>query len=234
MDLSAKDIENEKKLKLDEFLPIYSQVKKDKEQGTFEDFLEALKLYDKEENGTMMSAELSNMFLALGEKLTESETEELLKDCMEPEDEEGFTPYEQIEFAIEMFTDALTGKLDAMNLGDVLRVCGLNPSLDSLEKLGATKKAGEKMLTMDDITKAYIESKKDIKNQGCYEDFVECLKLYDKEENGKMIAAELSHSLLSLGEKLTDDQVDRLFTDCLPEEDDDGMIEYDSMYYYIF
>ncbi|KAK9730815.1 hypothetical protein QE152_g14200 [Popillia japonica] len=85
---------NEKKLKLDEFLPIYSQVKKDKDQGTFEDFLEALKLYDKEENGTMMSAELSNMFLALGEKLTDAETEELLKDCMEPEDDDGFTPYE--------------------------------------------------------------------------------------------------------------------------------------------
>lgn len=41
-----------------------------------------------------------------------------------------------------MFTDALTGKLDAMNLGDVLRVCGLNPSLEDLEKLGATKKPG--------------------------------------------------------------------------------------------
>lgn len=48
----------------------------------------------------------------------------------------------EIDFAIEMFTDALTGKLDATNLGDVLRVCGLNPSLDALEKLGATKKPG--------------------------------------------------------------------------------------------
>ncbi|GJQ85866.1 hypothetical protein Trydic_g15324 [Trypoxylus dichotomus] len=85
---------NEKKLKLDEFLPIYSQVKKDKEQGCFEDFLEALKTYDKEENGTVLSAELSNMFLALGEKLTDAETNEVLKDCMEPENEEGFTAYE--------------------------------------------------------------------------------------------------------------------------------------------
>ncbi|KAK9730829.1 hypothetical protein QE152_g14199 [Popillia japonica] len=134
---------------------------------------------------------------------------------------------EKIDFAIEMFTDALTGKLDAMNLGDVLRVCGLNPSLEDLEKLGATKKPGEKTLTTEDVQKIYIESRKDIKNQGCYEDFVECLKLYDKDENGKMIAAELSHSLLSLGEKLSDDQVDKLFADCLPEEDDDGMIEYD-------
>lgn len=43
------------------------------------------------------------------------------------------------------------------------------------------------------------EIKKEKKDQGCYEDFIECLKLYDKAENGKMAAAELSHSLLTLG-----------------------------------
>lgn len=40
--------------------------------------------------------------------------------------------------------------------------------------------------------------KKD-KEQGGFEDFLECLKLYDKEENGKMMSAELAHTLLSLG-----------------------------------
>lgn len=30
------------------------------------------------------------------------------------------------------------------------------------------------------------------------------------------------------GEKLSDPEVDKVFEDCLPEEDDDGMIEYDS------
>lgn len=57
---------DEKKLKVEEFLPIFSQVKKDKEQGNFDDFLEALKLYDKEENGKMMSAELAHTLLSLG------------------------------------------------------------------------------------------------------------------------------------------------------------------------
>ena len=56
----------QKKLKLDEFLPIFSQVKKDKDQGGFEDFMECLKLYDKAENGTMMAAELSHVLLSLG------------------------------------------------------------------------------------------------------------------------------------------------------------------------
>lgn len=38
------------------------------------------------------------------------------------------------------------------------------------------------------------------KDVGSYEDFTECLKLYDKEENGTMIGAELEHSLKALGE----------------------------------
>lgn len=85
----------EKKLKVEEFLPIYSQVKKDKEQGTFEDFLECLKLYDKEENGKMMAAELAHTLLTLGERLSDPETEEVLRDCMDKEDDDGFIPYER-------------------------------------------------------------------------------------------------------------------------------------------
>lgn len=43
-----------------------------------------------------------------------------------------------------------------------------------------------------------MQVKKD-KDQGCYEDFLECLKLYDKNENGLMLLAELQHNLLALG-----------------------------------
>lgn len=37
------------------------------------------------------------------------------------------------------------------------------------------------------------------KDQGSYEDFMECLKLYDKAEDGTMLGAELEHSLKALG-----------------------------------
>lgn len=56
----------EKKIKADEFLPIFSQIKKDKDAGTIEDFLECMKLYDKSDNGLMIGAELSHILLSLG------------------------------------------------------------------------------------------------------------------------------------------------------------------------
>lgn len=84
----------EKKFKLDEFLPIYSQVKKDKDSGSLEDFIEVLKLYDKEGDGTMMWAELEHILISLGERLEKAELAPILAALCDPEDEDGFIPYE--------------------------------------------------------------------------------------------------------------------------------------------
>ncbi|XP_022920381.1 myosin light chain alkali-like isoform X2 [Onthophagus taurus] len=134
---------------------------------------------------------------------------------------------EMVEFAFNLYGDEKAGKMDSTLLGKLLRACNLNPSNAELTKYGVAEKEGQKQFTLEECLKFYSDSKRDKKEQGCYEDFVECLKLYDKNENGKMMAAELSHSLLSLGEKLTDAQVEEVFEDCLPEENDDGEIEYD-------
>lgn len=67
-----------------------------------------------------------------------------------------------------------------------------------IEKMGGTKKRGEKLLSLEEFLPIYSQIRKD-KEQGCYEDFLECLKLYDKNENGFMLLAELNHALLALG-----------------------------------
>lgn len=49
---------------------------------------------------------------------------------------------------------------------------------------------------------SHLQSSEKDKDQGCYEDFLECLKLYDKNENGLMLGAELTHTLLALGKSI--------------------------------
>ncbi|KAL3277632.1 hypothetical protein HHI36_012973 [Cryptolaemus montrouzieri] len=131
---------------------------------------------------------------------------------------------ETANFAFEVYGE--NGLLDATNLGVFMRCMSLNPSLERLEKLGSSKKKGEKQFKVEDVLPMVSELKKEVKDQGCYEDFIECLKLYDKNENGKMLEGELRHSLLSLGERMTDAEVEELLEDCLDEEDDEGEIEY--------
>lgn len=104
----------------------------------------------------------------------------------------------EAEFAFSIYDADGSNKIDAFDLGDVLRALNTNPTLAYIEKLGGTKKRGEKLLSLEEFLPIYAEVKKN-KEQGCYEDFIECLKLYDKNENGMMLLAELNHALLALG-----------------------------------
>jgi len=117
------------------------------------------------------------------------------------------------------------GKVDAHLLGDLLRSLDLRPTNAAVEKLGGTKKAGEKQLTLEEFLPIFSQAKKD-KDVGAYEDFLEGLKVYDKAENGTMLAGELAHVLLSLGEKLNDTEVDDIMK-CAGQEDEEGYIKYD-------
>lgn len=105
----------------------------------------------------------------------------------------------EAEFAFQIYDADGSKKIDAHDLGDVLRALNCNPTLTLIEKMGGTKKRGEKLLSLEEFLPIYSQVRKE-KDQGCFEDFIECLKLYDKNENGTMLLAELSHALLALGE----------------------------------
>jgi len=132
---------------------------------------------------------------------------------------------EKAEFAFSVYDHDGSGKIDGNDIGDVLRALNLNPTLALIEKMGGKKKRGEQLLTIEEFLPIYGQVKKE-KEQGCYEDFLECLKLYDKNEDGTMLLAELHHALLSLGEHLEEAQVAEVFKDNMGEEDDEGNIKY--------
>merc|ERR1712168_266149 len=72
-------------------------------QGTYHDYVELLKLYDKKSNGTMMLAELENILANLGDEIPKEDVQKLFAELCDPEDEDGFFPYMP-------FVDRLCGK----------------------------------------------------------------------------------------------------------------------------
>merc|ERR1711944_205555 len=78
-------------------------VKEPEHSGNYHDYVELCKLYDKNENGTMMLAELENFLTNLADEIPKEDTLALLAELADPEDEDGFIPYVP-------FIDRLVGK----------------------------------------------------------------------------------------------------------------------------
>ncbi|KAI8493540.1 myosin, light chain 1 [Branchiostoma belcheri] len=131
---------------------------------------------------------------------------------------------DEMKDGFPLFDNKGDGKIDGAQLGDVLRSFGLNPSNAEVEKIA---KANEgKRLSFDD----YLAIHKQVLAQGevgSYEDFFEGLKLFDKEGTGLISGAELRHVLATLGEKLTEAQVDELMAGGGGQEDAEGNVNYD-------
>ncbi|XP_043823449.1 myosin light polypeptide 6-like [Dromiciops gliroides] len=88
-----RDEMNVKVLDFEHFLPMLQTVAKNKDHGTYEDYIEGLRVFDKEGNVTFMGAEIWHIFLALGEKMTEEEVKVLVSGH---EDSNSCISYEEL------------------------------------------------------------------------------------------------------------------------------------------
>jgi len=133
---------------------------------------------------------------------------------------------ERVKFAFSIYDFDGNDTMDAFYVGDLLRALNLNPTLALIEKVGGTKRKKEKKVKLDEFLPIFGQVKKD-KDAGTFEDFMECLKLYDKSEDGLMLYAELEHILLSLGERMEKSDLEPVLKETTEEEDEEGFIPYE-------
>ena len=134
------------------------------------------------------------------------------------------TPEEQQEYkeAFQLFDKDNDDKITAEELGIVMRALGANPTK---QRIGEIVKEFDKentgkfdQETFLQIMAAYgqeVDSTEDIKK---------AFEIFDKEKNGYISASELKHVLTTLGEKLSEQEVDDLLKEIGVE---DGLINVD-------
>ena len=70
-----------------------------------------------------------------------------------------------------------------------------------------------------------------MKDTDSEEEIREAFRVFDKDGNGFISAAELRHVMTNLGEKLTDEEVDEMIREA--DIDGDGQVNYEGMYKFI-
>ncbi|XP_075811027.1 myosin light chain 6B isoform X1 [Microtus pennsylvanicus] len=129
--------------------------------------------------------------------------------------------------AFELFDRTGDGKILYSQCGDLMRALGQNPTnAEVLKVLGNPKSDELKSRRVDFETfLPMLQAVAKNRDQGTYEDYLEGLRVFDKEGNGKVMGAELRHVLTTLGEKMTEEEVETVLAG---HEDSNGCINYEA------
>jgi len=130
-----------------------------------------------------------------------------------------------IDFAFDVYDFKGDGQVDAFYTGDLMRACNINPTMKTIAAIGGQTEKGKKMLSKADCYPLF-KAAKESKDQGGFHDFVEILKLYDKNNDDTMLGHELFRLLTNLGEKLTKEEAKSLMKELCEPEDDEGFMPF--------
>jgi myosin light chain 6 len=118
------------------------------------------------------------------------------------------------------------GQLDMFYFGDIFYALGMNIMKKVCVKFGQVDVDGKKFCSYDEVVKLMNEAVKEPEHTGNYHDYVELCKLYDKNENGTIMIAELENFLSVLGDEIPKEDVQALLAELAPKEDEEGFIPY--------
>ncbi|KCV69709.1 calmodulin [Fonticula alba] len=132
---------------------------------------------------------------------------------------------EESREAFNLYDKLGDGTISVKDLPDLLRAVGQNPLQREVDEI--CKKidpSGNKRLTFDEY-KAIQNRADGWKAHGSEEEFIQGFAVFDRDGNGLISAGELRYVLTSLGEKLSDREVDELLRGV--ELNKDGSLNYE-------
>ncbi|XP_077392360.1 myosin light chain 1, skeletal muscle isoform [Festucalex cinctus] len=134
---------------------------------------------------------------------------------------------EDYKEAFGLFDRVGDNKVAYNQIADIMRALGQNPTNKDVTKLLGSPSAEEmanKRVTFEGFL-PMLQTIVNSPNKAGFEDYVEGLRVFDKEGNGTVMGAELRIVLSTLGERLNEQEIDALMAG---QEDENGCINYEA------
>lgn len=124
--------------------------------------------------------------------------------------------------AFDMFDRDKDGYINEKELGNVMRSLGHDPSdVELKDFMIECAKETKDYLSFEEFN---ILLSRKVVDQEVEEELLEAFRVFDKEGNGKISASELRHIMTTLGEKLSEEEVEEMMTEA--DYNGDGQINY--------
>lgn len=147
----------------------------------------------------------------------------------------------EFQEAFNLFDNRGDGKIQQQQIGECLRALGQNPTESDVKKFTHQLKPDERISFevflpiyqvrfLQDLAQLVDKKYKFFKaiskqrSGDTADDFIEGLRHFDKDASGFISSAELRHLLTTLGEKLSDEEVEQLMNN---QEDSQGNVNYE-------
>merc|ERR1711962_85181 len=113
--------------------------------------------------------------------------------------------------AFIIFDEAYEGNdVDAFYLGDILRALGCKGTDAVVKSHGGLEELGQKRITFAEFGPILEAVNADLSSTGYACDYVEGLKIFDKDGSGKIPLPEIKNALITLGDKFAEEETNKL------------------------
>lgn len=129
----------------------------------------------------------------------------------------------ELQEAFAMFDKNGDGTISSAELGTVMRSLGQNPTESELmDMINEVDVDGNGIIDFREFLNMMAKKMKDTDSE---EELREAFRVFDKDGNGHISAIELRTVMTTLGEKLTDEEVDEMIHEA--DLDGDGQVNYE-------
>nr|CAB3464869.1 unnamed protein product [Digitaria exilis] len=219
-----------------EFLNLMARKMKDTDSE--EELKEAFRVFDKDQNGFISAAELRHVMTNLGEKLTDEEVDEMIREA--DVDGDGQINYEEFVKSKQLALVSMAEKLTPAQADECKEIFDLHhaPSqllVTALRSLGHNVDEAEARQFLED---AGVPASADAIDLAAFlavaarkmgagqsaERLAECFDVFDDARSGSIPAEQLRQVMVSHGDRLTEEEADAMLREADPRAE--GRVQY--------